>query len=91
MTTFPRILNWHAQVRYLRLKVISKQPGRHENEAFVAFQAWFRFLNQKGDRQKGSRTETMQERSRFLRDSQSQRWLYIDGISDWQPHTTNYE
>lgn len=78
----------HEKVRWLRLKVLSRQsgPGSHEDEAFVAFQTWFKFKDQQGQRQRGTRTETMRERSRFLRDAFTQRWLYVDGESDWEAH-----
>lgn len=54
----------HWQVRWLRLKVLNREsgPGSHEDEAFVAFQTWFKFKDQQGQRQRGTRTETMRER-----------------------------
>jgi uncharacterized protein YchJ len=52
------------QVRWLRLKVLGRDSGTgsHEDEAFVAFQTWFKFKDQQGQRQRGTRTETLSER-----------------------------
>lgn len=52
------------QVRWLRLKVLGRDsgPGGHEDEAFVAFQAWFKFKDQQQQRQRGTRTESLRER-----------------------------
>jgi uncharacterized protein YchJ len=52
------------QVRWLRLKVLGRDsgPGSHEDEAFVAFQTWFKFRDQQGQRQRGTRTEALCER-----------------------------
>lgn len=46
------------------MKVLGRDsgPGAHEDESFVAFQTWLKFKNQRGQRQRGTRTETMQER-----------------------------
>jgi uncharacterized protein YchJ len=53
-----------SQVRWLRLRVLGRDsgPGSHEDEAFVAFQAWFKFKDQQQQRQRGTRTETLRER-----------------------------
>ena len=53
-----------GQVRWLRLQVLEEGtgPGAHDDEAFVAFTARFKFRNQAGERQKGHHTEDISER-----------------------------
>ncbi|PSC68836.1 zinc chelation isoform B [Micractinium conductrix] len=65
-----------------KLKVLSVEPGADENEGFVTFQAWFKNVQQLGQRAQGFNKQTFVERSRFLR--QGGKWLYVDGEQDWK-------
>lgn len=65
-----------------RLKVLSVEPGKDEDEGFVTFQAWFKNRGQLGQRAQGWHTQTFVERSRFLREDG--KWLYVDGEQDWK-------
>ena len=60
----PCLCDVRSQVRWLRLRVLGHDsgPGGHKDEAFVAFQAWFKFKDQQQQRQRGTRTETLRER-----------------------------
>ena len=68
-------------IAWQQLKVLSTEAGSNENEQYVTFQASFRVVNQKGQRQKGNVLETLHERSRFLREDGQ--WLYVDGEEDF--------
>ena len=68
-------------IAWQQLKVLSTGAGSNENEQYVTFQASFRVVNQKGQRQKGNVLETLHERSRFLREDGQ--WLYVDGEEDF--------
>lgn len=65
-----------------RLKIMSIEPGKDDDEGFVTFQVWFKNVQQDGQRPQGWHTQTFVERSRFLKDSG--RWLYVDGEQDWK-------
>ncbi len=45
-------------------------------------QAWFKTIDQLGQRAQGWHTQTFVERSRFLREGG--KWLYVDGEQDWK-------
>jgi SEC-C motif-containing protein len=72
------------KIRWDRLKVVSTEDGNTPDEAFVTFQVWFKVTKQIGQRQQGWHTQTFVERSRFLRDGESGRWLYVEGEQDWK-------
>lgn len=76
------------KVRWLKLQMLQNGtgPGADDNEAFVAFSVRFKFRNQAGQRQKGTRLEQITERSRFLRDPSTRKWSYVDGDTSWQGH-----
>ncbi|KAL4420020.1 hypothetical protein ABPG77_001270 [Micractinium sp. CCAP 211/92] len=65
-----------------KLKILSVEPGKDDDEGFVTFQAWFKNVGQMGQRAQGWHTQTFVERSRFLR--HDGRWLYVDGEQDWK-------
>jgi SEC-C motif domain protein len=69
-------------VGWERLKILEREDG--EDESFVTFQAWFKFIGQQGQRQKGTKLETLKERSRFVREDG--KWLYISGSTDYKFH-----
>ena len=64
------------------MKIMEKSEGSSPDEAFVRFIASFKFTGQKGQLQKGSKLETLIEKSRFVRGADG-RWLYIDGDTTW--------
>jgi len=64
------------------LKIMERSEGTSPDEAYVRFIATFKFIGQKGQRQKGTKLETLIEKSRFVRGADS-RWLYIDGDTTW--------
>lgn len=72
------------KIRWDRLKVLSTEDGATPDEAFVTFQTWFKVVKQIGQRQQGWHTQTFVERSRFLRDGESGRWLYVEGEQEWK-------
>lgn len=71
-----------SKIGWYKLKVLSRGPGSSDDEAFVEFQTWFKVVGQRGQRQKGTRMESMRENSRFLRGGDG-RWRYVDGKTDW--------
>ena len=66
-----------------QLKVLERREGSSPDESFVKFIASFKFQGQKGQRQKGTKLETLTETSRFVRDTDDGRWRYIDGDTTW--------
>lgn len=67
-------------IAWQRLRVLSTGDGEHAGEGYVTFEASFRVVNQKGQRQKGNVLQKLRERSRFLREDGQ--WLYVDGETD---------
>ncbi|PRW58549.1 pre translocase subunit [Chlorella sorokiniana] len=65
-----------------KLKILSVEAGKDENEGYVTFQAWFKNQGQMGQRAQGWHTQTFVERSRFLKEGG--RWLYVDGEQEWK-------
>ncbi|CAG9465116.1 unnamed protein product [Pedinophyceae sp. YPF-701] len=76
-----------------KLKVEEVREGKDEDEAYVGFTVWGRVTGQKGQRAKGSKTETIQELSRWMASLQRRfvredgKWWYIDGDTDWVHHS----
>lgn len=70
---------------FQKLKVTATEDGSNPDEAFVSFVADFKIVGQKGDRQAGSKLQQLKERSRFLR--VDGKWMYIDGVNNWEHHT----
>ena len=66
------------------LKILKREDGESDDEAFVSFRVTFKFKNQQGERQQGTRLQTLEERSRFVQNADG-RWLYQSGevIQDW--------
>ena len=73
MATF-RTIAWQ------RLRVLGTEDGAHADEGYVTFEASFRVVDQKGQRQKGNVLQKLRERSRFLKEDGQ--WLYVDGETD---------
>lgn len=71
------------KITWDKLKIISSDPGSSENESFVTFQTYFKVRGQQGQRAQGWHTQSFVEKSRFLRDEQTGKWLYVDGEQDW--------
>ena len=69
------------KVSWDRLKVLKTEDGASPDEAFVTFQTWFKVRGQQGQRAQGWHTQSIKERSRFLRDGG--RWQYVDGEQEW--------
>ncbi len=66
------------------LKILQREDGRSPDEAYVTFRSTFKFKNQQGERQQGTRLQTLEERSLFLKSADG-RWLYRAGeiLRDW--------
>ena len=66
------------------LKILKREQGDSDRDAYVTFRVTFKFKNQQGERQQGTRLQTLEERSRFVRDADG-RWLYRSGevMKDW--------
>ena len=67
-------------IAWQRLRVLSTEDGARADEGYVTFEASFRVVNQKGQRQKGNVLQKLRERSRFLKEDGQ--WLYVDGDTD---------
>ena len=66
------------------LKILKREPGDSDSEVYVTFRVTFKFKNQQGERQQGTRLQTLEERSRFVQGPDG-RWLYRSGdvVKDW--------
>lgn len=74
-----------SKIGFRKLKIIDRQAGSHADEEFVEFQAWFKVVGQRGQRQKGTKLESLREKSRFLK-GEDGRWKYVEGVTDWGAH-----
>ena len=66
------------------LKILKREQGDSDGDAYVTFRVTFKFKNQQGERQQGTRLQTLEERSRFMKGADG-RWLYRSGevMQDW--------
>jgi len=66
------------------LEILKREQGDSDTEAYITFRVTFKFKNQQGERQQGTRLQTLQERSQFVRGAEG-RWLYRSGevMQDW--------
>ena len=71
------------KINWDKLKILSTEDGASEDEGYVTFQTWFKVKGQQGQRAQGWHTQSFIEKSRFLRDSSTGKWLYVDGEQDW--------
>ena len=72
------------KIAWEKLKVLATEPGSTDDEAYVTFQTWFKVKGQQGKRAQGWVTQSFVEKSRFLKDNSTGRWLYLDGEQEWK-------
>ncbi len=64
-------------IAWQRLRVLGTECGASADEGKVQFEAYFKVVNQKGQRQKGNVMECLHETSTFRRHDGS--WKYVSG------------
>lgn len=65
-------------VAWQRLKILDSKDGS-DGEGIVQFLAYFKVVNQKGQRQKGNVLQCLHETSTFRQDSTDGAWKYLGG------------
>lgn len=66
-------------VAWQRLKILGSRDGEVD-EGIVQFAAYFRVINQKGQRQKGNVLQCLNETSTFRRDARDYAWKFLGGV-----------
>jgi len=69
-------------IAWQHLKLLGTEAGETPNEGIVKFAAYFKVVNQKGQKQKGNVMQCLQETSTFRRESETNAWKYLGGVTD---------
>lgn len=69
-------------IAWQHLKVLSTEAGDTPDEGIVKFAAYFKVVNQKGQKQKGNIMQCLQETSTFQRELETGSWKYLGGVTD---------